>query len=237
MPSPFIAEKGVIRLSPLEKAVAARSTSTADGNGADANRATANPNVAGNKSKLPEGVTEEQVAEAAAKAEAGDQTAIDWLKTLGIVAGVAGTGYAVHRILKSRSAKTTPQSMGADNIATDAAAPNATSAVAKRKPTIDLYVDRSAPDGVVRAGYLPAPNKQLETGQPPRVTLDQMKALATPGPNYPVGKTKAQIEADLAYAQKAAQDKDKARFTPSGGAKKNRAYDYGDIIKGIRRVF
>lgn len=181
MPSPFIAEKGVIRLSPLEKAVAARSnssTSATGGNGADANRATANPNVSGNQSKLPEGVTEEQVAEAAAKAEAGDQTAIDWLKTLGIVAGVAGTGYAVHRILKSRAARTTPQSMGADNIATDAAAPNATSAVAKRKPAIDLYVDRKGAEKP--AGYLPKEQLKLDqnTYQLPE-TLEAKKVGAT----------------------------------------------------------
>jgi len=176
MAQPFIADKGVLRTSALEKAVASRPTSIAGGNDPDANRSTANPNVKSNKSKLPEGVSEEQVAEAAAKAENGDQAAIDWLQSLGIAAGVAGTGYAAYRILKSRSGKKTPQNMGADNIATDAAAPNATSAVAKRKPAVDLYVDRKVPEAEVRAGYIEPPVKKLPKFTP-SVGTEVVKAI------------------------------------------------------------
>lgn len=163
MAQPFIAEKGVIRLSPLEKAVASRN-SAAGGNAESANRATADPNISANKQKLPDGVTEEQVAEAAAKAENGDQAAIDWLTALGITAGAAGGGYAIYRILRNRGSKK-GKSIGADNIAVDAASPNATSAVAKRTKPIDLYIDRSIKP-TVRNPILPPEQKLLPRFEP-----------------------------------------------------------------------
>lgn len=153
MPSPFIAEKGVIRLSPLEKAVAARSTSrSTGGNGAHANRASADPTVSpknATKTDIIDPVTgkiasEQDIAEAKAKAASGDQTSIDWLSTLGIVGTTAVAGaLAARKVSKDvgknfvdpagqRSRVITPKTMGADKIATDAASPNATSAVAKK---------------------------------------------------------------------------------------------------------
>lgn len=164
MAQPFIAEKGVIRLSPLEKAVAS-SSSTNTGNGPEANRASADPTRASSQPRLPEGVTEAQIAEAAAKAENGDQAAIDWLASLGLIAGAAAGGYAIYSVLRNRGSKK-GASIGADNIANEAAPPNATSAVAKRTKPVDLYIDRTPPAPTPPVKLLPAPTKQIPRFDP-----------------------------------------------------------------------
>lgn len=161
MAQPFIAEKGVLRSAPLQAAVSSRSAAAEGSNGPSANRASATP---GSKSeKLPEGVTEQQVAEAQAKAANGDQDAIDWLKLIGVGAAV-GTGYALHKVLSGRKSA---KNMGADNISVDAASPNATTAVAKtvrKKP--DLYID--VPEETVRAGYIEPPMRKVPAARTPK---------------------------------------------------------------------
>lgn len=131
--SPFIGQAGRVRLTPLEQAVA---SSKVGGNDKTANRADPTPTGAANRSGkpvkaspdvLPEGVSQEQVDDATARANDGDQTAIDWLKTLGLAAGAAvGTG-VLAATMKRRGLK----SAGADHIAADAAAPSAASVSSK----------------------------------------------------------------------------------------------------------
>ena len=160
----YVGGMGTIRPSPLVKTMAAQKVAATSGNanaGNDvtANRATANPTSTNPNPNpdLPEGVSEADVADAIARAEQGDQSAIDWLKTLGLVAGTAAGGYVLFKALKAR--KTTPKSMGADNVALDAAAPNAQTAVAKKAPKKpDLYVDLERDAVKPPAGYLSPQN-------------------------------------------------------------------------------
>lgn len=174
MAQPFVADKGVIRLSPLQKVVASREEAAA-GNNPSVGRSTGDVNTSTNVKTLPDGVSEEQVAEAQARAEAGDQDAIDWLKTLGLVGGGAAAAYAIHRVLKGRKAGI--KGIGADNIAVEAAPPNATSAVAKRTKPVDLYVDRKVPEAEVRAGYIAPPVKKLPQYTPRIDGAAAMKAI------------------------------------------------------------
>lgn len=132
MAQPFVAEKGVLRLSPLEKAVAARVSQTG-GAGVDVASVMGGGSAsAADATQLPPGVTPEQVAEAQAKAANGDQSAIDWLKTIGLIGGAAGTGYAIHRVLSGRGSKKTSK-FGAGDIG-DAATSTSTSKAPKALP-------------------------------------------------------------------------------------------------------
>lgn len=182
MPQPFAVQRGRIRLSPLQEAVASAKSSS-QGNGPSANRSSANQSGGGvgdiSTPKLPEGVTPEQVADAKAKAAAGDQDAIDWLKTLGLLggaaAGIAG-GAALYNAVKNRKPK--PKTMGADKIATDAATANSSRAVAKAAPKKpDLYIDLPETEYTVRSGYLDNPIPKLPAPTQPAITKESYNVL------------------------------------------------------------
>lgn len=107
-----IGQAGRIRLSPLKQAVAsskqgttATASPTDDVGGAVDNEQGEMPHA----TELPEGVTPEQVATAQQLAAQGDQDAIDWLKIIGIGAGVVGTGVAgtaLYKALRNKNTKT-----------------------------------------------------------------------------------------------------------------------------------
>jgi hypothetical protein len=85
-------------------------------------------------SKIPDNVSPEDVAQAVTDAEAGDQAAIDWLKTLGLIGGTAaavGGGYLLSKALRNRNQKTSTTKSTAT-----------TTAVSKTAtPKSDLYID------------------------------------------------------------------------------------------------
>lgn len=241
MAQPFIAEKGVLRVSPLEKVVAARSNPSSQSS--EGNDASATPGSKDGNKGLPPGVDEQDVVEAQAKAEAGDQTAIAWLKGLGIAVGTAATAYGIHRVLSSRKKKTLPQ-MGADDIAATAASPNATTAVAKRaRRGPDLYIDITGTQERP-AGYLPD-GRRLPNGTvvDPSLVPGNLKRI---GNNYkfsPLGPTEKRMQEEAAYAQAAALKAKAAKRAaetsrPVSGrtAAAERAFLAAEAMKAIRRL-
>jgi hypothetical protein len=158
MAQPFVAEKGVIRLSPLEKAVADRVSQTG-GAGVDVASVMGGGNAsAADATQLPPGVTPEDVADAQTKAANGDQAAIDWLKAIGAIGGAAGAGYALHRVLSGRGGKKDAK-FGAGDIGNASTSPSPSTAVTKTTPKVDLYVDRPAPIEGPPQKLLPSPTK------------------------------------------------------------------------------
>jgi len=110
---PQIGQAGRIRLSPLQQAVASSkaasmsptTTASTDDVGGVVDQENGEMLHTG---ELPEGITPEQVQAAKQAAAQGDPAAIDWLKMLGIGAGVAGAGIAgtaLYKSLKNRKQK------------------------------------------------------------------------------------------------------------------------------------
>lgn len=104
-----IGQAGRIRLSPLKDAVMSSKAGTTSSSPASKSGAV------GGRTSAPvvNAPTEEQIAQAKELAAKGDQDAIDWLKALGIVGGVAGAGLAgtaLYNALRNRNQKTRPTS-------------------------------------------------------------------------------------------------------------------------------
>ncbi len=183
MPSPFIAQGGRIRRSPLVEAVASSSKGNSN---VTANRSPGNVKSGsgppGSTQPLgdPNNPTNEDINNALTLAEAGDQTAVDWLKVAGVVGGVAGVaagGYALTRALRNRgSSKNGAKAIGADNITIDAQTKNASTAVAKKVQKPDLYIDLPPEAVRVVEPRLPTPVKQLPKFDP-QISSQAMKAI------------------------------------------------------------
>jgi hypothetical protein len=160
LPAPIV-QGGRVRMSRLSEAVAASKIApgiAVGGNDASANRASPKPGVKAtansDEAEAPGEVAAGDVDDHVAKAKAGDQDSIDWLKTAGLLGliggGVAGTGLLLSRANKNAK-RLQLQHFGADNVAADAKTANNASAVAKpvKKPVLQLQYQPAIQDGVV----------------------------------------------------------------------------------------
>lgn len=197
-----IGQSGRVRLSPLMSAVASSKSPV----GVDPN-ATRGSTSGGAVRKaaatvLPAGVDPEAVEVAQQKAAQGDQEAIDWLKAAGIAVGaatVAGGAYAIKRALSNRNKKTLPPNFGAEDVATKAQTPNTATAVSKHSPQVTRLRDEQYIP--IQEGLPLTPEQRLLTNKAgPLPSPDILRALAAPGPNYPIGPTRRQMDEDAAYA-------------------------------------
>lgn len=193
---------GYVRKS-LMQAVAANKAGTSGNAGVPAEEAAegvSTDNEVGEQGALPAGVTPDQVAAAQQAAASGDQASIDWLKALGITAGVAGAGAGAYALMKAMGNRKKPAATVAASTL-----PNQSTAVAKYKPTVTQLRDEEIiPNGGGRNPALAGQQPQGKLTQAPGnlPTPQDMQALMAPGPNYPVGPTKRQMEEDVAYAQR-----------------------------------
>lgn len=178
--TPFISQAGVLRLSPLTKAVSARSSAT-PGN-VDANRpnnlngrsktSSVNGAAGAEKSTKP---TPKKIAVAQEAAAAGDQASIDWLKALGIAVGTGVAGTAAYLALRNKGNKgPNGKNFGAENVDVTAAPRNTSTAVARRNPTVTPLTDFE----VIPNTYLENPVRALPAPTPqPRLPSRSTEAL------------------------------------------------------------
>jgi hypothetical protein len=170
--------------------------------------------------------TPEQIAAAQEAAAAGDQSAIDWLKAVGI--GVAG--YGIARALANRKGKVPP-------VAATVQAGPAKGATAVVPHVNKVYgehlVDVIPPNAALPANA--AGMRRIGTGTPAPVGSPAMRdALNAPGKFNAPGKTNQQKEMELSYAQKAIQDAKAARLKKPTAAK-DRAYLLQEALRYARR--
>jgi hypothetical protein len=188
MAQPFIAEKGVLRTSPLEKAVAARSVAAGDSSTPSTSSNSLNPaNIIDPETNAP--VDAAKLSAAQEAAAAGDKKSIDWLKIIGVGVGVgtavgAGALYKTMKDLKGNQL-INPRGDGKKPGLKDMGAKKADEVIAsvpaKAKKKIDLYVN--VPEETVRAGYIPptkaiaAPPAKRVPKFTPSVGRDAMKVV------------------------------------------------------------
>lgn len=191
-----IGQAGRIRLSPLKDAVMSSKAGTTSSSPASKSGAV------GGRTSAPvvNAPTEEQIAQAKELAAKGDQDAIDWLKALGIVGGVAGAGIAGTALYNALRNKKTKGAPAASVSSTTGNASTSSRSVTRSSPQVTPLKDEQIipRDGPV--DLIDAPYKRLGYADPTGagVPVDQ-GALTSPGPNYPVGPTKRQMEEDAAY--------------------------------------
>jgi len=231
--SPFVGNMGRIRLSPLQEAMTKKGVAASSGTNAAATPSISNHDLStglvdGNGNE----VSTLDLKDAEERAAAGDQTAIDWLKTLGLVGGVAGGaagGYLLYKSMKGRG--------GQGGMTPDGVIPSQSTDLVPFNRNPDLYIDLPSSEYKAVDGYLPKqPQKRIGQSDPTLPGKPILNAIIQQeGNNYPVGRTNQSKEEDFAYMQKAFQD---ARAAKAGtNAAKERAYKFNKVLKSIGRIF
>lgn len=149
--SPFVGNMGRIRLSPLQEAMTKNGVAASSGTNAAATPSISNHDLS---TGLVDGNGNEvntlDLKDAEARAAAGDQTAIDWLKALGLVGGVVGGaagGYMLYKAMKPKASQVNPN--------VEAANTSTSKAVIPKKKPVDLYIDLPQSEYKVVDDYLP----------------------------------------------------------------------------------